>query len=131
MKFSPSIAFQPTDKLSFGLGLHVDYGRLDLKEGTAHGFGAGVQLGMIYKMTEQTSLGLTYTSPQNVDHDNVADFDGDGNLDKLKLEAPQQIGFGLAYDIGKFLVEGDVKWLNWSDANGYGDFDRSGPIPLP
>ena len=51
----------------------------------------------------------------------MADFDGDGHLDTLTLEAPQQVGFGAAYDFlqGKLLLETDVKWLNWSDADGY------------
>jgi long-chain fatty acid transport protein len=41
------------------------------------------------------------------------------------LEAPQTLGLGLAYDFGGsgLLVGFDVKWLNWSDAAGYSDFD--------
>jgi len=123
MKFAPSIAFQPSDKLSLGLALHVDYGRLDLRQGSSANYGLGVQAGLIYKILDSLSLGLNYTSPQNIDHDKVYDFDGDGSLDTLKLEAPQQAGVGLAYTYRNLIVEADVKWLNWSNANGYDDFD--------
>jgi long-chain fatty acid transport protein len=101
----------------------VDYGRLDLRQGSSANFGLGVQAGLIYKILDSLSLGFNYISPQNVDHDNVFDFDGDGSLDTLKLEAPQQVGIGIAYTYGKLLLETDVKWINWSNANGYEDFD--------
>ena len=124
MKFAPAVAFQPFEKFSFGMAFHVDYAILDLRQGSSSGYGMGVQLGMIYKALDGVSLGLSYTSPQNVNHDDVADFDGDGSLDRLKLESPHQIAFGAAYRVNnKLLLEADVKWLNWSEANGYEDFD--------
>jgi long-chain fatty acid transport protein len=60
-----------------------------------------------------------------VDHKNVSDFDQDGTRDNLELESPQQLGFGAAYEFmqGKLLLASDVKWINWSDAKGYDDFD--------
>ena len=125
MKFAPAIAFQPREDLSLGLALHVDYGSLDLRDGSSTGFGFGVQVGAIYKPTETISLGLNYVSPQNIAHDNVADFDGDGRSDTLDLESPQHIDFGIAYTplFADLLIEADVKWINWSDADGYDDFD--------
>jgi long-chain fatty acid transport protein len=125
MKFAPAIAFQPTDQLSFGLAVHVDYSSLDLRDGSSFNYGIGAQVGMIYKITDQISFGLSYVTPQNVEHENVRDFDGDGNSDKLELEAPHQVGAGIAYKPfgDKLLLETDVKWLDWADANGYGDFD--------
>jgi len=123
MKFAPSIAFQPYDNLSFGLAAHVDYGRLDLRQGSSANYGFGIQAGLIYKILDSLSLGFNYTSPQNVKHNNVFDFDGNGILDTLELESPQQAGVGLAYTHRNLLLEADVKWLNWSSANGYEDFD--------
>jgi long-chain fatty acid transport protein len=125
MKFAPSVAYQPTTNLSLGLAVHINYGTLDLKNGGASGFAFGVQPGIIYHPIENLSLGLTYTSPQNIDHDNVTDFDQDGTDDTLALESPQQMGLGVAYDffgIG-LVLEADVKWINWSDADGYKEFD--------
>jgi long-chain fatty acid transport protein len=125
MKFAPAIAFQPFEALSFGLAFHIDYASLDLRNGSSPDYGMGVQAGIIYRPADSLSLGLTYISPQNVDHKHVADFDGDGRGDTLKLESPQQIGFGAAYTAmeHKLLLEADVRWLNWADANGYKEFD--------
>ncbi|MEW6673624.1 MAG: outer membrane protein transport protein [Thermodesulfobacteriota bacterium] len=127
MKFAPAISFQPTTRLSVGLGLHIDYASLDLRSGSSFNYAFGLQPGVIYKPTDHLSIGLTYTTPQSVDHENVSDFDSDGTLDTLTLEAPQQFALGVAHDFfsGKLLIEADVKWINWSDAKGYGknDFD--------
>jgi long-chain fatty acid transport protein len=125
MKFAPSVAFQPSAKLSLGLALHIDYATLDLRDGGSSNYGWGVQPGLIFKPLDHLSLGLTYTSPQSVDHDDVSDLDGDGANDTLTLESPQQLGFGAAYELlgDKLLIEADVKWINWSDADGYRDFD--------
>ncbi len=138
MKFAPNFAYQVSDQISLGLGIHVDYSSLDLGSGSSFGYGLGVQLGAIYKVTDRVSLGLTYRSPQGVDHENVANFNadlnGDGDsddagedttLDDLELEAPQEVGIGVAVEpiAGKLLVEFNGKWINWSDAAGYEDFD--------
>lgn len=125
MKFAPTVAFQPNEKLSLGLSVHIDYASLDLNSGSSFNYGIGAQIGALYKVNDMITLGATYTTPQEVNHQNVNDFDGDGVQDDLKLEAPQQFGLGAAFDIipGKLLVEGDVKWINWEDATGYSDFD--------
>jgi len=125
MKFSPALAFQALPNLSVGLGVHIDYASLDLREGKSSGFTLGLQPGIIYRPIDNLYLGLTYITPQSVTHDDVADFDGDGWLDDLDLEAPQQASFGAAYlfDTLNLLLEADVRWLNWSDADGYSDFD--------
>jgi len=125
MKFAPSFAYQLSERLSLGVAFHIDYSSLDLRRGSSFNYGFGVQPGVIYKPTDSVSIGLTYTSPQSVDHKDVTDFDQDGTLDTLELEAPQQIGFGIAHKSlnGGLLVEADAKWVNWSDAAGYKDFD--------
>ncbi len=125
LKFAPSIAFQPNEKFSLGLAVHIDYANLDLRSGTSSNYGIGVELGAIYKLTDNISLGATYVSPQSVNHKNVTDFDHDGTADNLKLESPQQIGFGIAFEPikGALLLEADAKWVNWQNANGYDDFD--------
>jgi long-chain fatty acid transport protein len=125
MRFAPSIAFQPTEMFSLGLAVHIDYSSLDLREGSAFNYGVGVQAGALFKPFESLYLGATYISPRNVDHENVADLDGDGSADDLELESPQEVGLGIAFEpiAGMFLIEVDGKWINWSDANGYGDSD--------
>ena len=123
MKFAPSFAYQATPNLSIGLALPVDYGVLDLKSGSSSGFALGLLPGIIYKPIENLSLGLTYTAPQKINYKNVLSFGGPNY--SLELESPQQVGFGIAYDFFEtgLVLEADVKWINWSNADGYQDFD--------
>lgn len=125
MKFAPSIAFQLLPNLSLGLAVHIDYETLDLRDGGSTAYAFGVQPGIIWKPIDNLSLGLTYISPQKATFDQVADFDQSGLSDSLDLEAPQQVGFGAAYHFTgiDLLLEADTKWINWSGADGYDDFD--------
>ncbi|UCF94247.1 MAG: outer membrane protein transport protein [Desulfobacterales bacterium] len=123
MRFAPSIAYQPNRWLSLGLAFHIDYSNLDLRDGSRWDYGWGAQVGLIAKPTDNISLGLNYTSPRPVDHKNVRDFDGDGSLDDLRLDSPQEVGLGIACQISNFLIEANTKWINWADADGYEDFD--------
>ncbi len=125
MKFSPSIAFQPNNNFSVGIGVHIDYANLDLRNGSSFNYAVGGQAGLIYKLTDGITFGATYVSPQNVKYKQVKDFDQDGTSDDLKLEQPQQAGVGLAIEPVKntFLIEIDGRWINWASARGYSDFD--------
>lgn len=128
MRFAPAVAYQPNAKLSFGLAGIVEYSNLDLGEGSDWDYGFGVQGGAIYKATQNLSLGLNIITPRKLEFKNVAYFDDDPSdpnptLDDLDLEAPMEIGAGAAYTFSNFLIETDVKWINWGDADGYKDFD--------
>jgi long-chain fatty acid transport protein len=129
-KFAPNLAYRITDNLSVGVNFQLDYTALDLGSGTSSGFGFGGQVGLIYKLGP-VSFGLSYVSPQTVNHKKVSDFDGDGRMDTLKLEMPQTVGLGIAFQPrgnlllkdDNLLIEGDFKWINWAGAKGYKDFD--------
>jgi long-chain fatty acid transport protein len=123
MRFAPAIAYQPVAKWSFGLAGVLEYANLDLGEGSDWSYGVGVQAGVTYKAANWLTLGLNYISPRDTEFQNVADFDGDGDLDNLRLDAPQELGLGAAVTFGNFLFEADTKWINWSGADGYDDFD--------
>ena len=123
MKFAPSVAWQVAPGFSVGAALHVDYAVLDLGQGSSSGYGYGAQLGLVYRPDEHIAMGLVYTTAQEVDHENVISLGGP--MMDLKLENPQQIGAGIAYEIdeGRLVLAADVKWINWADATGYSDFD--------
>ena len=123
MRFAPAVGYQPNAKMSFGLAGIVEYANLDLGAGSDWDYGFGVQGGAIFKPINDLSLGLNFITPRKLAFKDVADFDNDGSLDNLDLEAPLEIGGGVAYTFQKLLIEGDVKWLNWGDADGYKDFD--------
>jgi len=123
MKFAPNLSYMIFDNLSVGLNVQLDYAALDLGQGTSSGYAVGVQLGAIYKVGP-VSLGLSYVTPQTVNHKRVFDFDGNGIKDGLKLEMPQTLGFGIGFSpLSNLLIEGNFKWIDWSDAKGYEDFD--------
>ena len=124
MKFAPNLSYMIIDNLSVGVNVQVDYAALDLGQGTSSGYGIGFQVGTIYKIGP-VSLGLSYVTPQKINHKRVFDFDGvDGIKENLKLEMPQTLGFGIGFSpFSNLLIEGNFKWINWSDADGYKDFD--------
>jgi len=123
MKVAPALAYQVNDKLSVGLAVHLHRASLDLGNKPQDGLGIGVQPGIIYKPVDGISLGLTYVSAQLIEHKNVADFNFDGTLDGLDLESPQWIGGGIAWEPNPlWLLETDVKFINWGNASGYQDF---------
>ena len=123
MKFAPNLAYLVTPDFSVGASLSVSYQNLDLGTGGQHGYAYGLQLGALYHLNI-FNFGVSYTTPQKVTHENVFDFNGDGNFDDLDLEAPQTMAFGLSAEPNdSLLVELDTKWINWSDADGYKDFD--------
>ncbi len=126
MKFSPAISYMASDTIAVGAALQIDYATLDLRSGTSPNYGAGLNLGLLYTPIDVVRLGLTYTTAQPVTYKRIEDFNQDGTPDNLKLESPQQAGFGAAYTIKgpiKTLIEADVKWINWANADGYKDFD--------
>jgi long-chain fatty acid transport protein len=124
MKFAPTAAYQVNDWLSVGAAFNVAYSTLDLGQGNGANYGWGAQFGVIVKPMDKVSVGLTYVTPQGVNYRKVADLDSNGSWDNLTLESPHTLGFGVAYEpiYRKLLFEVDVKWLNWSGAQGYRDF---------
>lgn len=124
-KFAPSLSYAVSPDLSLGTSLHMDYATLDLGDGKKNDLGFGIQLGAVWKPVKDVSVGLTYISPQATTFDDVLDFDGNGSSDSLELEIPQQVALGVAWTgfDDRLLVELDGRWLNWSSATGYDDFD--------
>ncbi|MBF0519326.1 MAG: outer membrane protein transport protein [Nitrospirae bacterium] len=125
LKVASFISYHPDDKLSIGIAPHIDYGSLDLGLGTSSNYGIGAQVGGIYKFNEIVSLGVTYTTAQTINYKDVYDPAGDGIKENLKLDLPQKIGIGIALKPfgDNFLIETDIKWLNWANAKGYKEFD--------
>lgn len=125
LEVAPAAAYRFSPQGSAGVALHLDYGRLDLGRGAKGGFGFGVQPGLVFRASEHVTLGLSYVTPQPITYKGVTDFDGDGSADNLKLASPQQLKFGVGYDLipNRLLFVADLQWVNWSGAKGYKDFD--------
>ena len=125
LEVAPSLAYRISTEWSVGAALDLDYGQLNLGGSTKGGYAVGVQPGIVFRPSEQVSLGASYISAKPVTYKRVVDFDGDGTLDNLALESPQQFAFGAAYEFvpGRLLIAADARWVNWSGAKGYKEFD--------
>ncbi len=122
MKFVPAVSYKD-GAFSYGAGLDIDYQAADFGAGLSHNYAIGARLGAGYEY-QKWNFGLTYVTPQNVEHKRIYDFDGTGPIDDLKLENPAQYGAGAAYSgIDKWLFSADLKYIDWANAKGYKDFD--------
>lgn len=123
MKFAPSLSYMIAPNLSVGVAMNIDYATLDLGSGSSPAYGFGAQIGMIYRPTQEWSLGVTYITPQNLNFKDVVET-SPGKYHGLELESPQQVGIGISRTFinGRLLVELDAKYVNWSGATGYNDF---------
>ena len=124
LKFVPAVSYRISPQWSIGLGLQIDYSTLDLGQGTTSAFSVGVQPGIVYRPIQNLTFGASYTTPQPATFKRVDDFTGNGTLNDLKLESPQEVIFGGAYEAfdHRLLLEADGKWINWGGADGYKDF---------
>jgi long-chain fatty acid transport protein len=127
MKFVPAVSYK-YGAFSYGVGLDIDYQAADFGQGLSHNYAVGARLGAGYEY-QKWNFGLTYVTPQNVDHKRIYNFDAapfgtSTSYDNLKLENPAQYGAGVSYKgLDKWLLSADVKYVDWANADGYKDFD--------
>jgi len=122
MKFAPSLAWQVGPSFSIGGAFHIDYAVLDMGQGSSPGYGFGAQVGMLYRPVDNVALGLSYTTEQEVDHENVISMGGP--MMDLALASPETIGAGISWELneGRLVLGAEWKHLGWSSAAGYSDF---------
>jgi long-chain fatty acid transport protein len=145
-KITPTVAYRFDDKLSLGLSLQVVYTDINQKVfpetsyfdpadpqhpffGTdveMNGFGFGVKLGALYKVSDRFSLGAAYTSKIQLPLSGtvVANMSAvglgkvtyrDSDIDGMAL--PQEVDVGFAVrPVPPLLVAVKVGWLDWSGA---------------
>lgn len=134
MKFAPTIAYN-VDNFGFGFAPVLQYGALDINyvnsggtvgSGTSSDLGWGFNLGAYFDVTPNLTLGLAYQSKIDMEYDDqittaAAGFGLTGFTDKLAQ--PAEIKLGVAYSTGPWMFTGDYKRIQWSDADGYEDFN--------
>ena len=138
MSLMPSVSYQATDWLSIGVGLNAMYGYLNTElavnngigpdgqmtlKDTTWGFGANV--GVLFKLSEQTRLGLTYLSQVKLDFSDTPSFTGLGpvlggilaNPSELNLgtTVPQSVMLSAYHSLNdQWAVMADFGWQDWS-----------------
>ncbi len=91
--------------------------------GQSQSYGIGASIGINYKPSENICIGASYQSSVKMTYKNVFDSNGDGKFEDLKLEQPQEFAVGIGYrPVNIFKIGFDVRWINWSDADGYKQF---------
>jgi len=101
-------------------------------------WGFGFQAGLIYKATGKLNLGLSYASKQtfqdfewNVLHENpfLPNF-GQARTISFAMDVPAVMAGGLAYNSGKLLWTGDVRYITYSSTAGFDKqgFDQTGAV---
>ena len=144
MRIVPAIGYKFNERLSVGGALHFAWGALDLGGimaydndgdgvpgttwnaggGQSQSYGIGASIGINYKPTNDICLGAYYQSGVKMKYSNVFDSNNDGNFEDLKLEQPQEVSVGIGFrPIEELKVGFDIRWINWSDADGYKQFD--------
>jgi long-chain fatty acid transport protein len=142
VSLTPAAGYRVTERVSFGVGLNLNYslydyqtavfngpgqpdGKMELRDST---FGVGFQLGALYELTPMTRLGLTYTSSTTSDFSSAPQLSGltpqreallpigiRNNTVTLRSEFPQRITAGVWHELadGKSLTL-DVAWIDFS-----------------
>ncbi len=124
MVFGAAIAWQPLDNFSIGLAPRILYSNADFENGSNSAFALGIQAGTLWMPIDDLSLGFNFVYTGSSTFENVLRNPFTGAREDLDLQNPLELAFGAAYSFfDKLLVEVDVKWLNWSSADGYEDFD--------
>jgi long-chain fatty acid transport protein len=132
--FNPVISWQVHPKLSLAGGVEYVYSELKLERATSplipaaetsikgYGQGLGFNLGLLYHVTEDIDLGISYRSRVDIDYDGKVRFyntpplpqfqDGDVSVN---LDLPSILAAGLAIKPFKnWTFEFDVFWVDWS-----------------
>ncbi|MEK1905214.1 MAG: outer membrane protein transport protein [Pseudomonas sp.] len=147
ISFQPTIAHKFTDQLSVGMGPRIVYGyyrtemainnnllglanrpdgQLEYKDTDV---GAGVNLGLLYKLDERTQIGLAYTSKVKLEFEDSPDVRNVSNpiikaaLNRLDVDAleldmnvPQTVLLSVAHDLdSQWKLLGSLGWQDWSD----------------
>lgn len=129
-------AYRATDRLSLGFGVRAEadssefslvLGPADLDFGRGYGFGGGFQLGALYQLRDDLTLGLAYRSPTW--YGDVAGGRGQASLLGIfpidlggvqieNLRLPQRISAGIAWDVTPRLkLAGEVRWLDYRNSS--------------
>ena len=131
LTLSPALAWKINDRLSWGVGLGINYGFLSLtrnvdgddQKQNDHDWALNFRTGILFKATDKTRIGLNFASKTQY-HFNI---DGTARFPQLnnaqytlpiaaEVNTPDQLMLSVVHDIDKrWSVMGDLGWQNWSE----------------
>ena len=153
----PSVSYRLSETLAVGAGLMIDYAEMKARQKlptAAYGrdtklqmkgddVGIGFTLGVVWKPTETTTVGLGYRSRSTYELDLDAKFYnippmlgaflGTGTHYKdhatLKLKMPQNVNFGIQQKINdRLTLMADIAWTQWSTMKEMTTVFQRGPL---
>ncbi len=155
LQITPTIAYELTDRLSFGVGLNADWATLAVApfsaaipdDANGNGFrtypdgsrgdtvwGIGVQLGLYYE-NEETGLhlGASLKSPQWLQTFKINSEDelGANRTIEFDLDYPLVASLGVGYSgIKRWKFATDVRFINYKETSGFetAGFDANGAV---
>ena len=138
---TPTVAYRLTDQFSLGFGLNYVIGNVKLKRAVSvvsvetpspveanlalNGNAVGFNAGILYKITPELSLGLSYRHKVQMDASGIASFDPgyavlglpQGEV-KATLTLPATGFAGIAYrPLSNLEIEADYQFIGWSSYN--------------
>ncbi|TEA74794.1 porin [Allopusillimonas soli] len=150
ININPSVAYRVSDRLSIGAGLNwmhldADYRRAAMlgpmgPEGRAgvkmNGDGWGWNVGMLYDITPDTRIGLSYRSAVKMDVDGDTKVYGPGPVGVLmradaetSVKLPDTATLSFTHNLNdRWQLLADVSWTGWSKIESL-DIYNSGPVP--
>ncbi len=138
VNINPNLAYKLTDTVTVGLGAQVQYTDVRVRSGPAPGgsppgretegddWGVGATVGITWKPTSRTSLGIGYRSPIDVELHGTCAGTGLTNLAlggcaaagqsvTADLTLPEVVTASFSQQVSeRFRVLGTVEWTNWS-----------------
>lgn len=124
MKVAPALACSVNDRLSIGAALGLNYATMEFNAGppseVSHldgdAFGVGLTVGVLYRLSENVSVGLAYETKQC---SSTFAFDTPAGEDRLRLDQPQNLALGLGiHPTPKLRMAFDVVWIDWPQTMG-------------
>ena len=138
LRINPAIAFKLAPQLSFGGGVMVDYGKIDLDQGLlanqqpfanffhfqGDGWSLGYNLGVLWQPVETVSIGATFRSATTITMDGHTEFQQQpipalnspvGFPAQADFMFPLTAVFGISYrPTPKWNLEFDADYTDWS-----------------
>jgi len=128
ININPSIAWKASEQLSLGVGLSIQRADAELSSfagaaGTAtikgNDYGWGFNLGALWKINNQTRIGLSYRSEVEYTLEGDATFSGNPALNgpvTADATMPDSASFGLFHKLNSQIdILADATWTGWSD----------------
>ncbi len=134
MTLSPALAWKINDRLSWGVGLGINYGFLSLTRNvdgqdakqSDHDWALNFRTGLLFNITDATRVGVNYTSKTEYHFaiDGKARFPQQPNAEytlplSAQINTPDQLMLSLVHDFNqRWSIMGDLGWQNWSQYGG-------------